>query len=644
MNYKLISSILIASISSVVCTVSGDLLITGVYDGPLSGGTPKGVELYVVNDIADLSQFALGSANNGGGTDGEEFTFPAGSATAGSFIYVTNNEGAFYDYYGFSPDYTSSAMSINGDDAIELFNSGTVIDVFGDIDVDGNGTPWEYLDGWAYRNDGTSANGGVFADADFMFSGPNAVDGCSTNATCSSVMPIGTYSPGGGGPNIIVVEQMGYSFVPDVIDVNIGDTIRWIWGGGDHSVVDSTPGTCDDEGLYFDEDLDEGDKVVEWVVPATAPESIYYICDVGQHCSAYGMTGMIYILDASGSDTDGDGWEDDVDNCPDTPNPGQEDCNGDGVGDACDTSAVDCNGNGVPDDCDILEGDAFDCNQNDIPDSCDYKTGVLHDDNGNGFPDECETTPPFIQLQEIRTDQPGADNDEYFEIRGDQSMDLTGVWYIVIGDGSAGSGVIECAIDLSGMAIPANGSLLVAEDDDTLGVQANYVLPGALNFENSDNVTHFLAMNFYGFPGDDLDSDDDGILEYEPWQETIDGVQLIFDPAGGDMTYLGFESIGPTADGYAPSHAYRWTSACGNFAIGEYDPADPDAVDTPGSENPACPNPCPPDLDGDGNVAVSDILILIGGWGGNDPTHDLDGNGSVGVSDLLLIIAAWGPC
>ena len=59
------------------------------------------------------------------------------------------------------------------------------------------------------------------------------------------------------------------------------------------------------------------------------------------------------------------------------------------------------------------------------------------------------------------------------------------------------------------MAIPAYGSLLVAEDDDTLGVQANYVLPGALNFENSDNVTHFLAMKFYGFLGDDLDSDDD---------------------------------------------------------------------------------------------------------------------------------------
>ena len=47
------------------------LVITGVYDGPLTGGVPKGIELYVTADIADLSVYGVGAANNGGGTDGE---------------------------------------------------------------------------------------------------------------------------------------------------------------------------------------------------------------------------------------------------------------------------------------------------------------------------------------------------------------------------------------------------------------------------------------------------------------------------------------------------------------------------------------------------------------------------------------------
>ena len=41
------------------CSSPSSLMISGVYDGPLTGGTPKGVELFVVNDIADLSIYGL---------------------------------------------------------------------------------------------------------------------------------------------------------------------------------------------------------------------------------------------------------------------------------------------------------------------------------------------------------------------------------------------------------------------------------------------------------------------------------------------------------------------------------------------------------------------------------------------------------
>lgn len=174
---------------------SESIIITGVVDGPLPGGLPKLIELYVINDIADLSIYGLGSATNGGGTDGVEFAFPAGTASAGSYIRVSGDSVNTFTYFGVYPQYTeTNASSINGDDAIELFKNSVVIDVFGQIDVDGTGTPWEYLDGWAYRNSNSLPNGGVWDISEWSFSGIDALDNTSTNAGAANPFPIGTYT------------------------------------------------------------------------------------------------------------------------------------------------------------------------------------------------------------------------------------------------------------------------------------------------------------------------------------------------------------------------------------------------------------------------------------------------------------------
>lgn len=179
-----------------VCTPYEPLIITGVFDGPLTGGTPKVVELYAVDDIADMSIYGVSSANNGAGPTGvPELVFPADSYTAGSYIYISTDSANFSNYFGFNANYVHGAASnINGDDAIELFKNGVVIDVFGDVNVDGTGTAWEYLDGWAYRNSGTQTNGGTFIIGEWAFSGINATDGCLTNGSCGSIFPDGTFT------------------------------------------------------------------------------------------------------------------------------------------------------------------------------------------------------------------------------------------------------------------------------------------------------------------------------------------------------------------------------------------------------------------------------------------------------------------
>ena len=136
-------------------TSQAAFVISAVTDGDLSGGNPKSIILQAVAPVADLTAWGVGSANNGGGSDGQEFTLPAGSAATGDvFVIVPNAPSQDFFANNFVQDFTilfNNSANINGDDAIELFSDGNVVDIFGDINTDGSGEDWEYKDGFAQR-------------------------------------------------------------------------------------------------------------------------------------------------------------------------------------------------------------------------------------------------------------------------------------------------------------------------------------------------------------------------------------------------------------------------------------------------------------------------------------------------------------
>ncbi len=299
--------------------VASDLVIAGVVDGPLSGGVPKAVEIYVVNNVGDLSIYGLGSANNGGGTDGQEFTFPAIGAIAGDYIYVASESSGFNSFFGFAPDYTSGAMAINGDDAVELFQNGAVVDVFGDINVDGSGQPWDHLDGWAYRIDNTGPDCSTFALSSWSFSGINALDAETTNAGAATPLPLGTFTTVGGGSATCVTgisPAPGSIGVPVDTDITIdfndvvtatatAITVSCDTGGTQPGTISGSPSTT----IVWDGDVDLGEADVCTVTVAAAQvtdaDSNPLSADIVFSFTTAGGAGAAWVINEMHADPDG---------------------------------------------------------------------------------------------------------------------------------------------------------------------------------------------------------------------------------------------------------------------------------------------------------------------------------------------------
>ena len=120
------------------------------------------------------------------------------------------------------------------------------------------------------------------------------------------------------------------------------------------------------------------------------PDTGACICLIGIQCRCEALGGVYQGHDTV-CDTDGDGTDDCNDNCPDTYNPGQEDADNDGIGDACDGDRDGDGINNPADNCpDTYNPGQADADNDGIGDACD------DDRDGDDVPnddDNCPSTP-----------------------------------------------------------------------------------------------------------------------------------------------------------------------------------------------------------------------------------------------------------
>jgi hypothetical protein len=198
-------------------------VITGIMDGDCNGGNPKVLEIYASGTV-NFADYSVENQTNANTTWGATLSLaPLGTVTNG-FVYVIlggtpgvtatdptpieNGARFALEFPAISltsvlnpPTGTDlpQPMNVNGDDRLRIINSTTlaVIDQFGVEGEDGSGKPWEYLDSWAKRNNGTGPDGASFNVANWTFGGVASLDKlglCQAAAAFSTLVPFGQYA------------------------------------------------------------------------------------------------------------------------------------------------------------------------------------------------------------------------------------------------------------------------------------------------------------------------------------------------------------------------------------------------------------------------------------------------------------------
>jgi len=210
--------------------------------------------------------------------------------------------------------------------------------------------------------------------------------------------------------------------------------------------------------------------------------------------------------------------------------------------------------------------------------------------------------PPEPKINEFSASTTGTDV-EYVEIYGEPDTDYSAYTVLEIEGDTTGSGVVDEVVSLG--------------ITDSNGIYLANLLANAL--ENG-SLSLLLVKNFTGAFGNDLDTDNDGILDITPWEALIDSV-AVNDGGAGDQNY-GLPVLTAYYDGlaYAPGGASRIpdgfdTDAATDWVRNDFELAGipgfagtlgpGEALNTPGMPNEIYV--APPESCGDGFTPIYDV-------------------------------------
>jgi hypothetical protein len=199
----------------------------------------------------------------------------------------------------------------------------------------------------------------------------------------------------------------GDNFVPNLPVFDFEVNQRNIDGNGDgNAIVDMgayeflniTPASTTTTTVSFDTDgdgvTDAFDKCPAISNPQQLDADVDGIGDVCDPTPGCGGCGVPLCEDQVGTytDTDGDNWADQIDNCPNVYNPFRLDADGDGIGDVCDPTPGCGAGCGQV----LCEGQV-DTDRDSFPDNVDNCPTMCNrfqlDADGDGLGDVCDPTP-----------------------------------------------------------------------------------------------------------------------------------------------------------------------------------------------------------------------------------------------------------